>query len=235
MKIAVIPARGGSKRIPRKNIRLFAGIPIIAHSIMAAKKSEIFDHILISSDDEEILDIAEQFGGEPLVRPMELSGDHTGLIEVVKHATEWALSQGWEVELVCCIFATAPFIRPKDLMAGCSKLLAHNASFCFSTTEFAYPIFRSLIAEEDGVKMLFPEHYHSRSQDLPVAIHDAGQFYWGTPTAWLTEERVFSKRAVPFHLPRYRVHDIDTAEDWKQAELMYQVLASKDGAIDAYE
>lgn len=224
MKIAVIPARGGSKRIPRKNVKPFAGLPMIAHSIRAAQEADIFDRIFVSSEDDEILAVAAAYGAEPLRRPVELAGDHVATIPVIRHAVVWAEEQGLSLDGVCCIYATAPFVRAADLRQGWAALNDRKMDFAFSTTTFPFPIFRGLLRDGYGVRMVFPEHFSTRSQDLPEAIHDAGQFYWGTARAWKEEERLFTERASPIMLPRYRVQDIDTPEDWRRAELIWRML-----------
>lgn len=227
MKIAVIPARGGSKRIPRKNIKPFAGLPMIAHSLRAATESGLFDRILVSSEDEEILAMGRTLGGEVLRRPPELADDHTATIPVIRHAVGWAEDQGWPLKAVCCIYATAPFVRADDLQEGWRLLQQPGMDFAFAATTFPYPVFRGLLREGQGVRMIFPEHFPTRSQDLPEAIHDAGQFYWGSARAWKEEERLFSERAAPVMLPRHRVQDIDTDEDWQRAELLWRLLAQE--------
>lgn len=227
MKIAVIPARGGSKRIPRKNIKPFAGLPMIAHSLRAATESGLFDRILVSSEDEEILAMGRTHGGEVLRRPPELADDHTATIPVIRHAVGWAEDQGWPLKAVCCIYATAPFVRADDLQEGWRLLQQPGMDFAFAATTFPYPVFRGLLREGQGVRMIFPEHFPTRSQDLPEAIHDAGQFYWGSARAWKEEERLFSERAAPVMLPRHRVQDIDTDEDWQRAELLWRLLAQE--------
>lgn len=227
MNLAIIPARGGSKRIPRKNVKSFAGLPMITHSLRAAKACGLFDHILVSSEDDEILTVGQAHGGEPLLRPPELADDHTATIPVIRHAICWAENQGWPLEAVCCIYATAPFIRAEDLREGRRLLQQEGMDFAFAATTFPYPVFRGLLHEGKGVRMIFPEHFPTRSQDLPEALHDAGQFYWGTPRAWKEEERLFSEKSAPVMLPRHRVQDIDTEEDWRRAELLWQVLANE--------
>lgn len=227
MKIAIVPARGGSKRIPRKNVKPFAGLPMIAHSLRAATASGQFDRILVSSEDDEILTVGREHGGEPLRRPPELADDHTATIPVIRHAIGWAEAQGWPLEAVCCIYATAPFVRADDLRKGWRLLQQPGMDFAFAATTFPYPVFRGLLREGKGVRMIFPEHFPTRSQDLPEALHDAGQFYWGTPRAWKEEERIFSERAAPVMLPRHRVQDIDTEEDWQRAELLWRLLAAE--------
>lgn len=231
MKIAVIPARGGSKRIPRKNIKDFRGKPMIAWSIEAAKTSGLFERIIVSTDDEDIADLAKRWGAEaPFKRPVELSNDYAGTTEVIAHATQWALNQGFEVEAVCCIYATAPFIQVDDLHRGWVALNSGDWDYAFTATDFAAPIFRSFKQNaEGGIDMFYPEHYLTRSQDLPTALHDAGQFYWGKPSSWLDGKRVFDRGSVPIVIPRWRVQDIDTEEDWLRAELMFRAFEAMRG------
>lgn len=224
MKVAVIPARGGSKRIPRKNVRDFCGKPMIAWSIEAAQQSGCFDRIMVSTDDAEIVDVARRWGAEvPFVRPAELSGDYTGTLPVIRHATEWLAQQGQVPQLVCCIYATAPFVRPDDICRGLENLTTTGCSYAFSVTSYPYPIQRAIRITSGGrVEMFDPEQFSVRSQDLEEAYHDAGQFYWGTANAWLAEKVIFSFDATPVILPRHQVQDIDTPEDWQRAELMFQ-------------
>ncbi|MBK8754236.1 MAG: pseudaminic acid cytidylyltransferase [Candidatus Competibacteraceae bacterium] len=226
MRIAVIPARGGSKRIPRKNIRDFCGKPMIAWSIAAAKASELFDRIIVSTDDAEIIEVAQQWGAEtPFIRPAELADDHAGTTEVIAHATQWALNQEWPINAVCCIYATAPFVQVEDLQQSLAIMESSPWAYVFTATDFAAPIFRSFRQHpEGGIEMFFPEHFTTRSQDLPIALHDAGQFYWGRPEAWLSNQRVFERHSFPLLIPRWRVQDIDTEEDWQRAELIHQAL-----------
>lgn len=226
MKIAIIPARGGSKRIPRKNIKDFCGKPMIAWSIEAAKASGLFDHILVSTDDAEIAEVARQWGAEvPFMRPAELSNDYAGTTEVIAHATQWALDQGWPVTAVCCIYATAPLVQVADLKRGWEALESRDWAYAFTVTDFPAPIFRSFQRNTDGgIEMFFPEHFSARSQDLPTALHDAGQFYWGRPGAWLDGKAVFAQHSCPVSIPRWRVQDIDTMEDWRRAELLHQII-----------
>lgn len=226
LKIAIIPARGGSKRIPRKNIRTFAGLPIIAHSIKAAQEAGIFDRILVSTDDEEIADVAKTYGAEiPFIRPKVLSDDHTATIPVIAHAIQMLQTNGDIIDAACCIYATAPFVRAEDIKSAHEAMLVHRKSYAFPVTTFPFPIFRGVKRDEEGnIEMFWPEHFATRSQDLPEAYHDVGQFYWGTPSAWLSGKPIFSDAATTIVLPRHLVQDIDTPEDWKRAELMYKVL-----------
>lgn len=225
MKLAVIPARGGSKRIPRKNIKPFCGKPMIAWSILVAKQSGLFDRIIVSTDDAEIAEVARTWGAEtPFVRPPELSNDFAGTTEVIAHATQWALNEGLMLDAVCCIYATAPLIQAEDLKMGLSVLESGNWDYVFSVTEFAAPIFRAFQqTTEGGIEMFFPEHFATRSQDLPAAFHDAGQFYWGLPVAWLNANRIFSRTSAQVVIPRSRSQDIDTSEDWEFAEILFEI------------
>lgn len=227
MKLAVIPARGGSKRIPRKNIKMFAGKPMIAHSIDVALASRLFDHVIVSTDDKEIANIARDFGAEvPFMRPDELSNDYAATTEVIAHATQWALNQGVALDAVCCIYATAPFVQKVDLIRGWEALNSNDWAYAFTVTDFSAPIFRSFKQRPDGgIEMFFPEHFLTRSQDLPVALHDAGQFYWGRPNAWIDGVKIFDQHSFPIMIPRWRVQDIDTLEDWQRAELLWEVIS----------
>lgn len=228
MNIAVIPARGGSKRIPRKNIKDFCGKPMIAWSIEVAKASGLFDHIIVSTDDAEIAEVAKQWGAEvPFMRPDELSNDNAGTTGVIAHATQWALEKGWPVTAVCCIYATAPFVQADDLKRGLEGLESGDWEYAFAATDFAAPIFRSFKQRANGgIEMFFPDHFSTRSQDLPTALHDAGQFYWGHPSAWMEDKRIFDWHSMPIIIPRWRVQDIDNHDDWARAELIYKQLES---------
>lgn len=227
--IAIIPARGGSKRIPRKNIREFFGKPIIAWSIEAARASGLFDRIVVSTDDDEIATVAERHGAiAPFRRPAELADDRTGTTAVIAHAVDWLLNQGHEFENVCSIYPTAPLLRSSDLRDSLDMLLAGDWCFVFSACEFPAPIWRSFdLDDAGGARMHFPGHYHARSQDLPSAYHDAGQFYWGGKQAWLERLAILAGHSRPLLLPRWRVIDIDTEDDWQQAELMFHTAESR--------
>ena len=230
MNICVIPARGGSKRIPRKNIKKFNGKPIIAYSIEAALKSNCFDQVIVSTDDDEIAEVAKKYGAQvPFLRPDELSNDYAGTIPVIKHAIEWMEDNKSSVENVCCLYATAPFIQSQTISKAFQQLQESKADYCFSVTSFAFPIQRSIrITQDDKVDMFYPENFNVRSQDLEEAYHDAGQFYWGKAQAFKDELPIFSETASPYILPRYLVQDIDTMEDWIRAEAMHRVLQETD-------
>lgn len=226
MKLAVIPARGGSKRIPRKNIKLFCGKPMIAWSIEAALQSGCFDQIIVSTDDAEIAEVARQHGAQvPFMRPAELSDDHTGTTAVIAHAIDWFAAQGQMPEQVCCLYATAPFVAAADLQTGLQTLIEIGCDYAFSVTSYAFPIQRAIrITEAKRVEMFDPTHFSTRSQDLEEAYHDAGQFYWGRASAWQQGQIIFGPNSVPVLLPRHRVQDIDTPEDWLRAEWLFKAM-----------
>ncbi len=231
MKIAIIPARGGSKRIPKKNIKEFSGKPIIAWSIEAAKMCKMFDRIIVSTDDYEIAAIAKQHGADvPFMRPKHLADDYTGTSAVVKDVIQNIHKNGEQVSYVCCIYATAPFISSKYLIKAYQDLINQNKSYAFSVTTYSFPVERSFVINQSNViENLFPDMTLSRSQDLQEVYHDAGQFYWGLADAFLNDLPIFSRHSIPIILPRYLVQDIDTIEDWKQAELMFEsYLNNKD-------
>jgi len=233
MKLAVIPARGGSKRVPRKNVKAFCGRPMIAWSITAAIESGCFDRIIVTTDDEEIAEEAVRQGAEvPFRRPAELSDDLTPTVPVLAHAIRWQ-QQSTSVDLACCLYATAPFIRAEDLRAGLA-LMQDGVDYAFPATTYDFPIQRAIRVDEAGRgSMLQPEHLLTRSQDLEEAYHDAGQFYWGRTEAWLTGQPIFGERSRVLRLPRHRVQDIDTIEDWERAELIFTALRTQTIKRDA--
>ena len=226
MRLCIIPARGGSKRIPRKNIKEFLGQPVIAYSIKAAIDSQCFDKVIVSTDDAEIAEVAKSFGASvPFMRPDELADDYASTIPVVKHAIEWFDDQGQSPSEVCCLYATAPFVRASTIRKAYEQMQSTQADYCFTATSFAFPIQRAIkVTAENRVEMFYSEHFETRSQDLERSYHDAGQFYWGKAEAFKQQKPLFSKSATPYILPRYLVQDIDTLEDWKKAELMYKTI-----------
>jgi pseudaminic acid cytidylyltransferase len=226
MNICVIPARGGSKRIQKKNIQNFNGKPIISYSIRAALESKCFDQVIVSTDDSEITEVAKKYGAEvPFIRPSKLSNDYADTVSVIKHAIEWIEKNGKSIEKVCCLYATAPFIKAQVITKALQQLQDSNADYCFSVTNFASPVQRSIrINKKTRVEMVYPEQFGSRSQDLEKIYHDAGQFYWGKSQAFKSGTSLFSEVATPYILPRYLVQDIDTKDDWVRAEVMYRAL-----------
>jgi len=228
MKVAVIPARGGSKRIPRKNIKGFLGKPMIAWSIDAAINSRCFDKVVVSTDDQEIAKVAVEYGATvPFMRPEPLADDKTGTVPVVQHAIKELKAQGICTTKVCCIYATAPFITPEDIRRGLTTLEESGSDFSFSVTSFPYPVQRGFVIKNGRVYMLDPTTFNMRSQDLEEVYHDAGQFYWGAADAWLNVELIFAPHSSSVILPRYRVQDIDTDEDWLHAEKLMKVILSE--------
>lgn len=226
MRIAVIPARGGSKRIPRKNIRDFCGKPMIAWSIEAARESGCIDKVVVSTDDPAIAEVARAHGAEvPFMRPAELADDYAGTTVVVQHAVQSLIAAGVAVDEVCCLYATAPFVSAGDLAQGLRLLQESGAAYAFSVTTYTFPIQRALKLTPAGrIDMFDHRHADTRSQDLEEAFHDCGQFYWGTRQAWLEAQAIYADHSVPVMVPRYRVQDIDTPEDWERAVLMFEGL-----------
>ena len=233
--LAVIPARGGSKRIPKKNIRSFLGKPIIAYSIEAALNSGLFDDVIVSTEDEEIADISKQYGASiPFLRPVAYANDSIGVLAVLAQVLTELARLGQNPSEVCMVYATAPMIRVSDLVKSYEKFCSTDKAFVFSAAQFASPIFRAFEINDDGsAKLIYPNCYHKRSQDLPPAFHDAAQFVWGNPEAIQNPDSVlFSEISLPYLLPSYRVVDIDTPEDWQHAELLYQANLKFDKNYD---
>jgi len=226
MNVAIIPARAGSKRIPKKNIKEFLGKPMIAYPIQIALKSALFDKVIVSTDSNEIAKIAETLGAEaPFLRPTELADDYIGTTSVIKHALEMLLDSGYEPELICCIYATTPLLDTKYLKKGYEKIKDSNLDYVFSATTFPFPVQRAIKIDAHGlVSPLYPQHVTSRSQDLEELYHDAAQFYWGTKKAWLSNSHTYLSKTSCVILPRYAVQDIDTLEDWQRAEILYQLV-----------
>ena len=225
--IAIIPARGGSQRIPRKNLKLFNGEPMIVWSIRTALASGCFEQVMVSTDDTEIAEVARAHGAQvPFIRPAELADAFTGTAAVIKHAVGALLDQGLSFDYACCIYATAPLLQARYLQQGLQMLqAAPEKSYAFSVCDFGFPVQRALLINDKGaLQAMHPEYRNTRSQDLPVAYQDAGQFYWGRSEAWLRDDVLFSPSSLPVILPRYLVQDIDTEQDWRRAEYMYAAL-----------
>lgn len=221
--VAIIPARGGSKRIPRKNLKPFDGVPMIVRSIRTALASNLFDQVIVSTDDEAIAELAREHGaGVPFMRPVALADDFTGTAEVIVHA----LDQLPAFDFACCIYATAPLLQARFLRQGLELLEQYpDKSFAFSVAGFGFPVQRALVLDGAGaLTPLYPEFRMTRSQDLPEAFQDAGQFYWGRSEAWRRGDALFSSASLPVILPRHLVQDIDTPEDWKRAEYLFAAL-----------
>jgi len=225
MKIAVIPARGGSKRIPRKNIRAFCGKPMIAWAIDIAKNSGIFDHVVVSTDDSEIMEISRKWGAEtPFTRPDHLADDLTATVPVIAHAINACQGLGWEVHYACCIYPAVPFLEANDLVKSLALLEESRANFIYPVTEYTHPIQRAMRQLSSGqMEFIDPGSEMTRTQDLEVTFHDAGQFYWGTSAAWLGHKKMHSD-GLGMIIPNWRVVDIDNFDDWKRAELLSEIL-----------
>lgn len=226
MNLCVIPARGGSKRVPRKNVRDFHGKPMIVWSIEAALESGVFGHVVVSTEDVEIARIAREAGAEvPFTRPGELADDHTPTVPVVAHGIRKAEELWGEAQAVCCLYAAAPFVQAADLREGLGLLDSSGARYVVPVTSFPFPIQRAVRLTGSGrMEMLSPEHVVTRSQDLEEAYHDVGQFYWGTRAAWLDGIPLMGPDSAPLVIPRHRVQDIDTSEDWERAERLFTAL-----------
>ena len=232
-KLCVIPARGGSKRIPKKNIRLFSGKPIIAWSILSAIESSCFSNVVVSTDDPDIASVARAYGAEvPFMRPASLSNDFAGTRQVIEHAIDWFFQAGKTFESVCCLYATSPFTLPSDLCEGLSRLEhASPNKFVFPVTTYVYPILRSLKLDNLGYSNVIDSlSSASRSQDLPEFYHDAGQFYWAKSSTWCRSLSILDN-GFPLIIPRWRVQDIDSEEDWIRAELMYDAFKYLDSGV----
>lgn len=228
MKIAIIPARGGSKRIPRKNIKPFAGRPMISYAIDAARQSRLFDRVLVSTDDAEIAAVALEFGAEvPFERPQNLADDQTPTVPVIAHAIEFCRNAGCDVSFACCIYPCVPFIDVGDMIATLEQLENSETDYSFPIAEFPSAVQRSFRRSPQGqVIPLFPENQLTRTQDLEQAYYDVGQFYWGSVRAWLSNNRIHSS-GTGFIIPRWRAVDIDVLEDWHLAELLFEALSKR--------
>ena len=224
--VAVIPARGGSKRILRKNIRKFCGKPMIAWPITIAKDSGLFSKILVSTDDEEIAEISIAQGADvPFLRPKTLARDDTPTEPVIKHALTWLKKNNFNFENVCCIYATAAFMTSVDLKSGKDLVKNNPNQFVYPVTQYDYPLTRALKLNVNGsVKMADTNFFKTRSQENEDYFHDAGQFYWANSKLWLSNKIIFESEGKPIFLERFRVHDIDTEDDWIHAEQVFQYL-----------
>lgn len=225
MNVAIIPARGGSKRIPQKNVRFFAGKPIIAYSIQAAKESGLFDRIIVSTESAEVAQVAQAWGAEvPFRRPEHLATDYVNISEVLLHAVEWAKANGG-CDYFCCIYSTAPFLQPEFLRRGLEEMQKKGAKATMSVARFSYPIQRALkVGEGECLEMIQPEFFDSRSQDLQDCYHDAAQFYWAEADYFIKQRVFVLAKPLAVVIPSKFVHDIDTLEDWEIAELKYRAL-----------
>ena len=225
MNIAIIPARGGSQRIPRKNIRSFAGRPMIAWTIEAVRASGLFTHIVVSTEDEEIAEISRRNGAEtPFMRPRELTHDHTATVPVIAHAVAFCTKLGWKFDYACCIYPGSPLLQPSDLAAALQLANDRKADFVYPVAEYAHPVQRAMRRLTGGsMQFLQPEFELVRTQDLDKTYHDAGQFYWGRPSAWLAGKKMHTD-GLGMPIPNWRVIDIDSEDDWLRAELLFKAM-----------
>ena len=227
MRLCIIPARGGSKRIPKKNIRDFCGKPVLAYAIEAAKKSQLFDKVIVSSDDSNIVSIAKEFGAEtPFIRPSEIADDHSGTVPVIAHAIRETETAGEAPDLVCCVYPCAPLIQYQDLCRGLELLESSGQSkFSFPVAEFPSSVQRAISLYEKALtKSLYPEYQLTRTQDLAPAFYDAGQFYLGYREDWLNFPQIHSY-GIGLVIPSWRAVDIDTPDDWLRAEMAYRLIS----------
>jgi N-acylneuraminate cytidylyltransferase len=223
--VAVIPARGGSKRIPRKNIREFSGQPLIAWPIRMCLESGLFSRVVVSTDDDEIAAIAQSHGAElPFRRPDALADDHASTVAVMAHAVQALREESPQLEFACCVYPACALLGPADLAAALAGLVAEpRADFSAVVSTYSHPIQRALEVHEGRLRPVDPESAAMRTQDLPARWHDDGQFYWGRTEAWL-QQRPILANAVPYEVDASRVCDIDTEDDWKRAELLHRML-----------
>jgi N-acylneuraminate cytidylyltransferase len=223
--MAIIPARGGSKRIPRKNIRPFCGIPLLARTIELLKPTGLFGRIIVSTDDDEIAAVAIRAGAEvPFRRPESLADDRAATAPVIEHAVRALADAGFAPEYVCCVYPAAVLTTGEDLSAALAMLREQTCDYVFAATDFQASIHRALrMTPGGGVAMYWPEFEQARSQDLEPAYHDAGQFYWGRREAWLGRRPIYSAHSRMLLLPHHRVQDIDTEQDWARAEMIYEM------------
>lgn len=227
--ICIIPARGGSKRIPRKNIKDFLGKPIIAYSIEAALQSGIFDEVMVSTDDKEIADVALKYGAKvPFLRSAETSNDFATTSDVMNEVIDWYSQNGQEFDIICCVYATAPFVTPEKLFKASEMLKNGIFDSAFTCTAFSYPVLRGLVIDNEGrVAMKWPEYRNSRSQDLPQFYHDAGQFYFATTEAFLKANGFWGENTAPIVVSELEVQDLDTLTDWALAEMKFKLIRRK--------
>lgn len=222
--LAIIPARGGSKRIPRKNIKLFMGKPIIAYSIEAALQSGLFDEVMVSTDDDEIAEVAKQYGAKvPFMRSAETSSDYATTADVIIEVLGKYEEQNQEFETVCCLYSTAPFVTPGRLIEAYSKL---NDEICsvFTAVAYSYPVQRSLRISDGKIKMVHPEYMNTRSQDLEIIYHDAGQFYMSKVEYFMEYKTFWADNTAGLILSEMEVQDLDTLTDWQLAEMKYRLI-----------
>lgn len=225
MRVAIIPARGGSKRIPRKNVKPFFGVPMIARTIQLALESSLFDHVVVSTDDIDIADIAKKAGAQiPFMRPLDLADDLTPTVPVIAHAVQLCGKLGWDISYACCIYPCVPLLNHKDIEAALNMALVQDADFVYPVTDYAHPIQRAMRRSATGAMSLYsPQYELTRTQDLEKSYHDAGLFYWGKASAWLAHKKMHTA-GLGMPIPHWRVVDIDSEDDWRRAELLFKTM-----------
>lgn len=228
MNIAIIPARGGSKRIPKKNIKNFLGKPIIAYPIKTAIESNLFDKVIVSTDSQEIANIAKAHGAEiPFMRPKQLADDYTPTVPVISHAIKELEKMSVKAKYICCIYPCSPMLNIKDLVHGFDKIKTDRFDFVYPIVEYTHPVYRAMVKDNKGrMKFLFPENELTRTQDIRKSFHDAGQFYWGKHKAWLNNKKMHTD-GIGLEIPSWRVVDIDLNDDWKRAEVLFKNFGDK--------
>ena len=224
MNFCVIPARGGSKRIPKKNIRDFLGKPIIIRTIETVLKAKIFDKVILSSDDSEVINLVKELDIEvPFLRPKNISDDFSSTIDVMEHSSKWINEHYKKINNICCVYPCSPLLTAEDLKIGLEEIKKNNWDYVFSAYECKIPLYRSFKKNDDGgVDMLFPKNFNVRTQDLQKIYIDAAQFYFGKKDSWISKKIIFSKKSLPLILPEDRVQDIDTESDWNEAERKFK-------------
>jgi pseudaminic acid cytidylyltransferase len=227
--VIIIPARGGSKRIPRKNIRMFAGKPMIAHAIEAALAARVADRVIVSTESEEIAHVARTWGAEvPFLRPLELADDHTPTSPVIIHVLDELEKIEYTPDYVCCLYATTPLVQTRYIREGFEMIRSGDAESVVTVSKYPSSIWRAIkINKQGNLEMIWPEYQLARSQDLPESYHDAGQFYWARVPEYRLRKNFLGKACKPIILPRFLVQDIDTPEDWETAELMFTVMQAR--------
>ena len=229
MNLLIIPARGGSKRIPRKNIKIFKGKPIIEWTISTALSLKFFDTVIVSTDNDEIAALSQNLGVDvPFIRPSNLADDHTPTRDVILHAINWYKAKNIVFNYVCCLYPTSIFIRDTDIDAAFNELKkSQEETFIFSAISYSHPIKRSFLINKKGLsEMFFKNTFQKRTQDLENSYHDAGQFYIAKPEVWINKKVIFDD-SIPFILQRWQSVDIDTYEDWSIAEIIYEWILKK--------
>lgn len=223
--LCIIPARGGSKRIPRKNIKPFMGKPIIAYSIEAALKSGLFEEVMVSTDDEEFAEVARQYGAQvPFMRSAVTANDFASTEDVLIEVLDEYKKQGKEFDNICCLYSTAPFVTAERLKEAYQMMIDEKVDAVFTVVAYSYPIQRCLHVVDGKIRMKWPEYQSARSQDLETIYHDAGQFYFGRVSQLHIEKDLWMKNSVPLILPETEVQDLDTMTDWQLAEMKYNLL-----------